>query len=95
MPKTASDPLFGTTIEPISAGRHAQVVTPSATDLPTVTSSLLITATAASSMTVIMANDFDSNPITIPLAAGTYQINIQVRAITVIAANATVIALWS
>jgi hypothetical protein len=81
MPKSAADPFFATNQEPITAARRAQVVSASATDLPTVTSSLLVTVTTAGSITVLMANDLDTNPISIPLAVGTYQINIQVRAV--------------
>ena len=95
MPKSAIDPFFATNQEPVTAGRKAQVVTASATDLPQVTSSLLVTVTSGGNITVLMANDLDTNPITIPLAVGTYQINIQVRAVTVIGAGITVIALWS
>lgn len=93
--KTASDPFFATNQEPISSARHAQVVTAAAADLPQVTSSLLVTVTTAGSVTVIMANDLDNNQIALPFAPGTYQVNIQVRAITVIAAGIAVVAFWS
>ena len=55
MPKTASDP---TNREPISAGRKAMVFGASYsgnTDLPTVSSSLIISASAAGTVDVIMA----------------------------------------
>ena len=95
MPKTASDPFFATTVEPITAARRAQAVTASASDLPSVTSSLLVTVTTAGNITVIMANDLDSSLTVLPFAVGTYQINIQVRAITAIGAGISVVALWS
>jgi hypothetical protein len=95
MPKTAKDPLFGTSVEPVTAARHAQAVTASNSDLPSVTASLLITVTTAGSITVLMANDLDNNPVVLPFSVGTYQINIQVRAVTVIGAGITVVAMWS
>jgi hypothetical protein len=42
-----------------------------------------------------MANDLDNNPVTLTFTAGTYQLNIQVRAVTAIAAGIVVVALWS
>jgi hypothetical protein len=43
MPKTAIDPFFATTAEPLFAARNAKAVTPSdTTDLANVTSSLIV-----------------------------------------------------
>lgn len=95
MSKTAIDPFFASTIEPVTAARRAQVVTASATDLPHVTSSLLINVTTAGSISVLFPDDLDNNPVALPFAVGTYQVNIQVRAVTAIAAGISVVALWS
>jgi hypothetical protein len=97
MPKTASDPFFGTTTEPISAGRRAQVIPAGSysADLPTVTSSLIISSTAAGNLSVIMANDQDSQITTFPIPAGLSQISIQVRQVVIVPTGATVVALWS
>jgi hypothetical protein len=95
--KTASDPFFGTNNEPVSAGRHAQVFAAGSysTDLPTVSSSLIISATAAGNLSVIMANDQDGQVTTFPIAAGTYQLQMQVRQIVTVPTSCTVVALWS
>lgn len=97
MPKTALDPFFATNNEPISAGRRAQVIPAGSysTDLPTVTSSLIISSTAAGSLSVIMANDQDGQVTTFPIPAGLSQISIQVRQIVTVPTGATVVALWS
>jgi hypothetical protein len=97
MPKTASDPFFGTTTEPISAGRRSQVFPAGgySTDLPTVSSSLIISSTAAGNLSVIMANDQDGQVTTFPVPAGLTQIQIQVRQIVSVPTGATVVALWS
>ena len=52
MSNKASDPFFGTNVEPISAGRRAQSFAAGSysTDLPTVSSSLIVSATAAGNM---------------------------------------------
>jgi len=97
MTKTASDPFFGTNQEPISAGRHAQVFAAGSysADLPTVSSSLVISATAAGNLSIIMANDNDGQITTFPIPAGLSQISIQVRQIVTVPTGATVVALWS
>ena len=97
MNKTASDPFFGTNVEPISAGRRAQSFAAGnySTDLPTVSSSLIISATAAGNLSIIMANDPDSAVTTFPIPAGISQISIQVRRIVTVPASCTVLALWS
>jgi hypothetical protein len=97
MPKTASDPFFATNNEPISAGRKAQVFAAGSynTDLPTVSSSLIISSTAAGNLSVIMSNDGDNQITTFPIPAGLFHISIQVRQITSVPTGATVVALWS
>jgi len=97
MPKTAIDPFFATNKEPISAGRRAQVFAAGSytTDLLVVSSSLIISATAAGNLSVIMANDNDGQVITFPIPAGLSQIQIQVRQIVTVPTGATVVALWS
>ena len=97
MAKTASDPFFATNNEPISAGRRSQVFAAGSysTDLPTVSSSLIISSTAAGNLSVIMANDQDSQVTTFPIPAGMSQISIQVRQIVTVPTGATVVALWS
>jgi hypothetical protein len=96
MPKTASDPFFGTNNEPVSAGRHSQVLAAGSytTDLPSVSGSLIISATAAGNLSVIMANDPDTAVTTIPISAGTYQISMQVRQVVTVPTGATVTALY-
>jgi hypothetical protein len=97
MPKTASDPFFATNNEPISAGRKAQVFPAGTynTDLPTVSSSLIISSTAAGNLSVLMANDADGQTTTFPIVAGMSQIAIQVRQIVTVPTGATITALWS
>jgi hypothetical protein len=97
MPKTASDPFFATNNEPISAGRKAMVFAAgsNSSDLPTVSSSLIISSTAAGNLSVIMSNDQDGQITTFPIPAGLFQISIQVRQITSVPTGATVVALWS
>jgi hypothetical protein len=97
MPKTAADPFFATNAEPLTAGRHAQVVPAGtySTDLPFVTSSLIISSTAAGNLSVIMANDPDGAVQTFPIVAGMSQISIQVRQIVSVPTGCTVVALWS
>jgi hypothetical protein len=95
--KTASDPFFASNSEPISAGRHAAVFPAGSynTDLPTVSSSLVISSTAAGDVSVIMANDQDGQIMTFPIVAGMSQIAIQVRQIVTVPTGTTVVALWS
>jgi hypothetical protein len=97
--KSAVDPFFGTNSEPVTAGRNAAVVAASATDLPFVTSSLLIAGGAtAGTVTVILANDPDSQLIALPVAVNQplTQYQMQVRAVTAISvAGISVFALWS
>jgi hypothetical protein len=102
MPKTAFDPLFATSIEPISAARKAAVVTPNdAADLSNVTSSLLVTVgSGGTGISVIFANDGDQNAVTIPLAPGSsYQLSMQIRRVmatnTNLGTGGGVTALWS
>jgi hypothetical protein len=102
MAKTAKDPLFGTTTEPVSAARMGVAVTPSdTTDLAQVTSSLIVTiGTGGTGITVLYANQpLDSNPVTIPLAVGTYQLQMQVRRImasgTSLGTGGGIVAQWS
>jgi len=82
VPKTALGPFFGTNAEPITAGRHAIVVTPSASDLPHVTSQLLVNVTTAGNLSVIFADDPDTGAVNIALPIGFFQLNVQVRAVT-------------
>ena len=97
MPKTAKDPFFGTNNEPVSAGRRAQVFAAGSytNDLPTVSSSLIISATAAGNLSVIMANDLDNAVTTFPIPAGLSQVSIQVRQVVTVPASCTVTALYS
>jgi hypothetical protein len=101
MPKTAVDPFFGTSTEPLFAARNAKAVSPSdTTDLARVTSALIVTiGTGGTGIAVIMANGSDQEPVTIPLAVGTYQINAQVRRVmatgTALGTGGGVVALWS
>ena len=101
MSKTALDPFFATTNEPITAARMAAAVTPSdTTDLAQVTSSLIVTiGSGGSAIAVIFANGADSQPVTIPLAPGSYQFNMQVRRVmatgTTLGTGGGVVAQWS
>jgi hypothetical protein len=102
MGKTAIDPLFGTSRDPISAARKAAVVTPSDTvDLANVTSSLIVTiGSGGTGIAVIFANSLtDVEAVTIPLAPGTYQLQVQVRRVmatgTALGTGGGVTALWS
>lgn len=102
MAKTATDPLFATTTEPIEATRRGAAVTPSdVNDLAHVTSTLLVTiGTGGTGITVIFANSqTDTETVTIPLAVGTYQLNMQVRRVmatgTSLGTGGGVTALWS
>jgi len=95
MPKTASDP---TNREPISAGRKAMVFGASYsgnTDLPTVSSSLIISASAAGTVDVIMPDSLDGTTISIPVQAGMVQLAMQVRQIVSTSSGVSVVALWS
>lgn len=100
--RTAVDPFFATNREPLAAARHGLAVTPSdTTDLPNVTSSLIVTIGAGGTgIAVIYANSLtDVETVTIPLAVGTYQLSMQVRRImatgTVLGTGGAVTALWS
>jgi hypothetical protein len=101
MPKTASDPFFATNIEPLTAARMGAAVTPNdTTDLSNVTSSLLVTIGAGGTgVSLIFANGSDQQSVTIPLAPGSYQLNMQVRRAmatgTVLGTGGGVTALWS
>jgi len=96
--KTATDPFAGTNVEPVSAGRNAAVLAAGGytQDLAYVTSSLIISATAAGSLVLLMANELnDANTITFPIAAGTYQLSMQVRRVVTVPASCTVVAMFS
>jgi hypothetical protein len=101
MPKTALDPLFGTTTEPLTAARNGAAVTPSdANDLAQVSSSLIVTiGSGGSSISVIFANGSDQQPVTIALAPGSYQLSMQIRRLmatnTNLGTGGAVTALWS
>lgn len=102
MAKTAKDPFFGTTTEPVSAGRIGAAVTPNdTTDLAQVTSSLIVTiGSGGTGIAVLYANQpLDSSPVTIPLAVGTWQIQMQVRRVlatgTSLGTGGGVVAQWS
>jgi hypothetical protein len=102
MAKTASDPLFGTTVEPIEAARRGAVVTPSdTTDLTNVTSTLIVTiGSGGTGITVLFANSAtDIDTVLIMLGPGTYQLNLQVRRVmatgTTLGTGGGVVALWS
>ena len=100
--KTAVDPFFATNVEPIEAARRGLAVTPSdTTDLPTVTSSLIVAVgSGGTGITVIFANSqTDMETVLLTLTPGTYQINAQVRRImntgTALGTGGGVTALWS
>lgn len=102
MSKTAVDPFFATNKEPLIAARRGLAVTPSdTTDLPQVTSSLIVTIGAGGTgINVIFANSqTDTDTVFIALVPGTYQLNLQVRRImatgTVLGTSGAVTALWS
>ena len=101
MPKTAVDPFFATNQEPISAARNGGVVTPSdTTDLAYVTSSLIVTiGSGGSGIAVIYANGTDQQSVTISLAPGSYQFQMQVRRVmatgTSLGSGGGVVAQWS
>jgi hypothetical protein len=100
--KTAVDPFFATNVEPIEAARRGLAVTPSdTTDLPTVTSSLLVAVgSGGTGITVIFANSqTDTETVLLTLGPGTYQLNLQVRRVmatgTTLGTGGGVTALWS
>jgi hypothetical protein len=82
MAKTALDPFFATSVDPIEAARRGAAVTPSdTTDLVHVTSTLIVTiVSGGTGITVIFAGAAtDTETCLITLAPGTYQLNLQVR----------------
>ncbi len=101
MAKTANDPFFATNAEPLSAARKGAAVTPSdTTDLSFVTSKLIVTiGTGGTGITVIFADGSDQQSVTIPLAVGTWVLEMQVRRVmatgTTLGTGGAVIALWS
>lgn len=101
MPKTAIDPFFATNCEPISAARHGAAITPSDNaDLPYVTSKLIVAiGTGGTGIAVLFANDPDTAPVTIPLAVGTWVLEMQVRRVmaagTGLGTGGGVVAMWS
>jgi hypothetical protein len=101
MAKTASDPLFGTTIEPLTAARKGVAVTPNDNaDLTAGTSSLIGTAgSGGTGIAVLFPDALDSAPVIIPLAPGSYRLPLQVRRVmstgTVLGTGGGVVATWS
>ena len=102
MQKTATDPFFATNVEPIEAARRGLAVTPSdTTDLTNVTSTLIVTiGSGGTAITLLFAgSQTDVETVTIPLAVGTDQLNMQVRRVmatgTSLGTGGGVIALWS
>jgi len=98
VPKTASDPYFGTA----TGGRDFAAVTPSDTsDLPVVSTSLIVTiGSGGNGIAVLSANaQSDTAPVTIPLAVGTYKLPLQVRRVmatnTNLGTGGGVVAQWS
>jgi hypothetical protein len=102
MAKTANDPFFANTTEPLMAARMGAAVTPSDNaDLLQVTSSLIVTiGSGGTGITVLFANQqSDTSPVLITLAPGTYQLNMQIRRVmatgTGLGTGGGVTALWS
>ena len=102
MPKTALDPFFATSVEPVAAARYGKAVAPSdSTDLPQVSSSLVITiGSGGTGITVLFANaGVDTDTCFIPLAPGSYQFSAQIRRVmatgTNLGSGGGVTALWS
>lgn len=100
MPKTAIDPFFGGSAQDLNAPtRRSQIVTPSDTvDLSYVTKQLIVTVVGAGAAIAWLDPDqLDQSPTVIPLAAGTYIFNVQVRRIMAtgtVLGGGTVVALW-
>ncbi|MCP3397813.1 MULTISPECIES: hypothetical protein [unclassified Bradyrhizobium] len=98
MTKTARDPLFATQRAPMSSGRHAKAITPDPNnDLSDVTSSLIVTIGAGGTgVTVIFADDPDQAPVSIPLAVGVFQLQMQVRRVTAatLGTGGGIVATW-
>ncbi len=94
MPKTAADPFFGCTTEPITAARHAQAVTPSDTvDLNKVTSAIYVGVTG--DVALILANDPDVAPVVFK-ACPVGLMQVQARRVMATGTTATnIVALWS
>lgn len=102
MTKTAKDPFFGTNNEPVSSARMGAAVTPSdTTDLAQVTSSLIVTiGSGGTGITVLYANEpRDNGTVFIPLAVGTWQLQLQVRRVmatgTSLGTGGGAVAQWS
>jgi hypothetical protein len=101
MPKTAKDPFFATTNEPIFAARNGAAVTPNDTnDLAQVATALIVTiGTGGTGIAVIFANGSDQQAVVIPIAPGTYQLNLQVRRVmatgTSLGTGGGIVAHWS
>jgi hypothetical protein len=47
-----------------------------------------------SNLTVIMANDADAQTVAIPIAVGTFQLQLQVRRVTAASAGISCVAMW-
>lgn len=95
MAKTAADPYFATTTEPITAARHAQPVTPNdTTDLGRVTSSIFVGV--AGDLALILANDPDTAPVTFKAVPAGSVLQVQARRVMATGTAATnIVALWS
>ncbi|WP_375791092.1 hypothetical protein ACE102_03120 [Bradyrhizobium sp. vgs-9] len=82
----------------MSSGRHAKTIAPDPnTDLSDVTSNLIVTiGTGGTGITVIFADDPDQAPVTIPLAVGTFQLQMQVRRVTAatLGTGGGIVATW-
>jgi hypothetical protein len=93
--KTAVDPFFAGTLEPVTAARHAEAVSPSDTaDLTKVTSALYVGVSG--DLALILANDPDTAPVIFKgVAAGTL-LQLQCRRVMATGTTATnILALWS
>lgn len=95
MSKTALDPYFGTTSEPVTAARHAEAVLPSdSADLTKVTSALYIGG--AGDVALILANDPDSGAVTFKVVPAGTILYVQCRRVMNTNTSATsIVALWS
>jgi hypothetical protein len=95
MPKTAVDPHFATTNEPITAARHAEAVTPSDTvDLSHVTSAIYVGVTG--DLAMILANDPDVAPVTFKAVPAGTLLQLQCRRVMATGTTASsIVALWS
>jgi hypothetical protein len=95
LPKTAVDPFFGTTNEPVTAARHAESVAPSdVADLKHVTSAIYVGV--AGDLALIMANDPDFAPVVFKAVPAGTVLQVQARRVMNTNTSATnIVALWS